>query len=260
MVFLPGPREQVLALTSTTYPPVPAVFSRHLRGSVPAGSHCGAWPLVAPLVPRQAAGGPGPLEAGRSSIPGWIPPVFPYRPVLPRRHKLQTLKSRGKKTNSGRGSLLLGGEPGIRGRWEELRDMPVSLKGCVCMRERLTSRVSPLHEGKLEVVGNWFHPPHSSYDLGVFRSAAPRLGCFQLSSHPDGLPCLPQFPDSKPASLLPLSPSSTFPALLRCWRPSWGHGVDDSPPGRLPWQDSAPGLGPPGLEEEPPHPTGPALP
>ena len=227
---------------------------------VPAGSHCGAWPLVAPLVPRQAAGGPGPLEAG-SSIPGWTPPVFPYRPVLPRRHKLQRLKSRGKKTNSGRGSLLLGGEPGIRGRWEELRDTPVSLKGCVCMRERLTSRVSPLHEGKLEVVGSWFHPPHSPYDLGVFRSAAPRLGCFQLSSHPDGLPCLPQFPDSKPASLLPLSPSSTFPALLGCWRPSWGHGVDDSPPRQasLAGFSSRPGSPRAGRRTPPPNRPSPAM-
>ena len=137
--------------------------------------------------------------------------------------------------------------------------MPVSPEGHMCAEEGLRSRVSPLQEGKLGAAGSGFHPPHCPCDLGVFRSAAPRLGCFQLSSHPDGLTCLPQVPDSKPASLLPPAPSSTFQPFSGAGGPAGGM-VWMTPLGRPPWQDSAPGLGSLELGEEPPTPTGPVLP
>lgn len=70
MVFLPGPREQVLALTSTTYPPVPAVFSRHLRGSVsPPGLTVGLGLSLPRLSPDRLQGARSP---GGREFDSWL--------------------------------------------------------------------------------------------------------------------------------------------------------------------------------------------
>ena len=142
------------------------------------------WVLASccPTSPDRLAGGPGPLGAGGGVLFLAGPPAFPHRPVLPRRHKLQRLRS-GAKKNSGRGSLLPGGEPGTRGRWKELRRYTCVTKGA-CALVALTSSVSLPHEGK-SGAGREPVPPLFPRGLQICH---PQFGCLsspntQMASH-----------------------------------------------------------------------------
>lgn len=78
MVFLPGPREQVPGPTSTAYPPIPAVFSRHLHSSVSLpGLTVGLGLLLPHLSPDRLARGPVPWRPGGVQFLAGPPWSFP---------------------------------------------------------------------------------------------------------------------------------------------------------------------------------------
>lgn len=205
-------------------------------------------------------GGPVPWRLGGVRFLAGPPPLtlFPYRPVLPR-HKLQRLKLRGKKTNSGRGSLLPGGEPGIRGRWEELREYTCVIKGaCVCRRGSGAGS-HPCTRGSWGPQGAGSTYPTAPVTSGSSDLLPPGLAAF---SSPHIRTASRAFPSSQTPSLLlccPLHHPAPSQPFSGAGGPAGGM-VWMTPLGRPPWQDSAPGLGPLGLGEEPPTPTGPVLP
>lgn len=121
-----------------------------------------------------------------------VPPAFPHRPVLPKRHKLQRLKSEGNQ-NSGRGNLLPAGTRcvGERGQGDS----------CVYVLAASQAQLGSLISAQGEVWRQGTGAPCTPYYPRIFRMP-PMFSCLQLSSHPGGPTCHPWSPDSK--STLPM--------------------------------------------------------